>query len=164
MKQLGTLVFFCGKMGAGKSTMAKKISTERNAVLISEDDWLAAHFPNQITTFDDYLRFSSQVKPFIKSHVQNILSTGVSVVMDFPANTASQRKWFKVLISEIECPHELVVLDVSDEQCLAQISQRRSEQPERAQFDTEEVFHHVSQYFELPADDEGFITIAAHCS
>ncbi|WP_145974153.1 AAA family ATPase, partial [Thalassobacter stenotrophicus] len=37
----GTLIFFCGKMGAGKSTLAKRLAEEKGAVLISEDDLLS---------------------------------------------------------------------------------------------------------------------------
>lgn len=73
MKNTGMLTFFCGKMGAGKSTKSKTLSVEKNAVLVSEDDWLAAHYPNQIHSFDDYLTFSGLIKPFVKAHVQNIL-------------------------------------------------------------------------------------------
>ncbi|MGY2574772.1 AAA family ATPase [Vibrio sp. C8] len=154
MKQLGKLFFFCGKMGAGKSTYSKVVAAENSAVLVSEDEWLSAHFPNQIQTFDDYIRFSTAIKPFIKRHVQSILKTGTNVVMDFPANTARQRQWFISTCSELGCEHELVYLDLSDSQCLSQIAKRRTEQPERAQFDTEVVFHHVTQYFESPASDE----------
>lgn len=155
MKQKGVLTFFCGKMGAGKSTKSKAISVERDAVLLSEDDWLSAHYPEQINSFDDYLKFSKIIKPFVKSHVQNILNTGTNVVMDFPANTIKQREWFKQLCDEVTCEHELIFLDLSDEQCLSQIAKRRIEQPERAQFDNEAVFKHVTQYFEAPSVDEG---------
>lgn len=155
MSNRGVLTFFCGKMGAGKSTKSKVLSVEKNAVLLSEDDWLAAHYPNQIHSFDDYLTYSVLIKPFVKAHVQNILQTGNNVVMDFPANTVSQRAWFKQLCSEIYSQHELVLLDLSDEQCLARIAKRRTEQPERAQFDNETVFHHVTQFFQAPSDDEG---------
>ena len=57
MSNEGVLIFFCGKMGAGKSTESKKVATERNAVLISEDEWLSELYPNQITSFDDYIKF-----------------------------------------------------------------------------------------------------------
>lgn len=154
MKNTSTLTFFCGKMGAGKSTKAKSLAIENNALLLSEDEWLAAHYPDQIHDFDDYLRFSALIKPFVKSHVQNILQTGTHVVMDFPANTVRQRAWFKALCAEVGCEHQLVFLDLSDEQCLAQIAKRRAENPERAQFDTEAVFRQVTQYFEPPSADE----------
>lgn len=160
MKNTGTLTFFCGKMGAGKSTKSKALSAEKNAVLLSEDDWLAAHYPKQIQSFDDYLTFSALIKPFVKGHVQNVLQTGTNVVMDFPANTVNQRTWFKKLCSDIQCQHELIFLDLSDEQCLAQLAKRRDEQPERAQFDNETVFYHVTQYFQAPSEDEGLNVIS----
>ncbi|QUM80850.1 AAA family ATPase [Moritella sp. 5] len=46
MKNQGKLFFFCGKMGAGKTTKSKVVAIENDAVLISEDEWLEAHFPN----------------------------------------------------------------------------------------------------------------------
>ncbi|VTR68583.1 putative kinase [Desulfosarcina cetonica] len=156
MKENGRLIFFCGKMGAGKTIKSKEVAHDQNAVLISEDEWLESLYPGQIKKFDDYLNFSRQLKPLVTSHVQNILRTGTDVVMDFPANTVSQRKWFKTLYAEINAPHELIYLNVSNEICLKQIAQRRTEQPERASFDTEEVFHHVTSFFEEPSADEGF--------
>jgi thymidine kinase len=54
VNQKGNLIFFCGKMGAGKTTTSKTIAREKNAVLISEDEWLSAHYPNEINSFDDY--------------------------------------------------------------------------------------------------------------
>lgn len=154
MENQGKLFFFCGKMGAGKSTQSKVVAADNNAVLISEDDWLSAHYPSQIQTFDDYIKHSSLIKPFVKSHVQSLLNVGVSVVMDFPANTINQRAWFASLCVEVGSEHELWYLDVTDEQCLSQIAKRRVEQPERTMFDTEAVFHHVTQYFEAPKASE----------
>lgn len=155
MKEKGCLVFFCGKMGAGKSTQAKQMAEKRNAVLLSEDVWLAALYPNLILSFKDYLTYSARLKPLIREHVQNILSTGTNVVMDFPANTVVQRKWFLSLVAKINAPHEFFYLDVSDEQCLKRIAQRRKEEPTRAAFDTESVFHQVTKYFEVPTLEEG---------
>ncbi|CAE6943479.1 AAA family ATPase [Vibrio alginolyticus] len=154
MKNQGKLFFFCGKMGAGKSTKSRIVAADNNAVLISEDDWLSAHYPTKIQTFDDYIKYSNLIKPFVKSHVQNLLNAGVNVVMDFPANTVRQRTWFTSLCLEVDSEHELWFLDLTDEQCLSNIAKRRVEQPERAKFDTEAVFHHVTQYFEVPTASE----------
>jgi predicted kinase len=154
MKPLGKLTFFCGKMGAGKSTRAKAVAAANNAVLISEDEWLSAHFGEQINSFDDYVLLSRRIKPFLRQHVQAILRTGTSVVMDFPANTVAQRSWFIQLCAETGCEHELIYLDIGDAQCLVHIAKRRVEQPQRAQFDTEAMFFHVSQFFEYPTGDE----------
>lgn len=156
MKQKGTLTFFCGKMGAGKTTKSKTISIEKNAVLLSEDDWLEAHYPDQINSFDDFIHFSAIVKPFVKLHVQQILNTGTNVVMDFPANTTKQREWFRQLCDETACDHELIFIDLSDEQCLAHIAIRNEEHPERAHFDNEDMYNLVTKYFEAPSESENF--------
>lgn len=156
MNTSGTLIFFCGKMGAGKSTLAAHIAHERGAVFISEDDWLAALFSGEIQNFNDYIKYASRLKSVIGPHVQQLLLAGLTVVMDFPGNTRKQRAWFRDLCLTQAIPHELVYLAADDEVCLTQLEQRRQEQPERAHFDTEDVFRMVTAYFEPPADSEGF--------
>jgi len=154
--QTGTLIMFAGKMGAGKSTKSKQVSQARNAVLISEDEWLSTLYPDQISTFDDYLHYSSLLKPLIKGLVVDILTNGTDVVMDFPANTIKQRTWFKEIINETNAPNELIYLNVSNAVCLNQIKKRRIEVPERAIFDTESMFTEVTKYFQVPDSSEGF--------
>jgi len=164
MNQKGTLIFFCGKMGAGKTTKSKQIAKEKNGVLISEDELLESLYPNQINSFDDYIKFSKQIKPSIKTLVINILQTGTNVVMDFPANTKKQRKWFIELALQAKCNHQMIYLKVSDEICLNQIAQRAIEQPNRAKFDTQSVFYEVTKYFEEPEDSEALnIEIINRC-
>lgn len=152
----GTLIFFCGKMGAGKSTLSAKIARARLAVLISEDEWLTALFPDEIKNFNDYMVYSSRLKPLLGPHIEQILLAGATVVLDFPGNTRKQRGWFTQLCSTHGVSHELYYVIADDELCLRQLKQRQKEQPERAQFDTEEVFRTVTAYFEPPGDSEGF--------
>ena len=156
MNSKAQLFLFCGKMGAGKSTYSQVIAKQKQAVLLSEDAWLAAHYPHQIMTFNDYIHYSNLIKPFVKQHVQQLLSLGLSVVMDFPANTVKQRAWLVSLANEVQCEHTLFYLQVSDEVCLSRIAKRRLAQPKRAHFDTPEVFHQVTQFFESPITSEQF--------
>ncbi|KGP90642.1 cell division protein ZipA [Pontibacillus chungwhensis BH030062] len=159
MVQTGTLYFICGKMGAGKSTKSQQLAFDHNAVLLSEDEWLSSLYPDQIASFEDYLTYSAQIKPLVKKHVQNILSVGTNVVMDFPANTQKLRKWFLEIASEVDANHQIIYLNLTNEQCLRQIAQRRNEQPERAAFDTEAVFNHVTKFFEAPVQSEGLTIV-----
>ena len=54
----GTLTFFCGKMGSGKSTKAREIAQKNNAVLLSEDE--CAYFGESDRSFRFYpITFSS---------------------------------------------------------------------------------------------------------
>ncbi|OEF23503.1 AAA family ATPase [Vibrio rumoiensis] len=156
MAQIGKLYFYTGKMGSGKSTHSTQLSNDINGVHISEDEWLSTLYPDLILSFEDYLRFASRIKPLIYRHVQQILKSGADVVLDFPANTYQQREWFKQLVESVQAQHELIYIDADNAVCLQQIEQRRIEQPERAKFDTEAMFYHVSQYFEPPNPHEGF--------
>jgi len=152
----GQLTFFCGKMGAGKSTKSLEIARASGAVLLSEDEWLASLYPGCIQTLQDYIEYSRRLKPPIKKLVQDILLAGTDVVMDFPANTVQQRQWFRAIYSEINAPHQLIFINQSDAVCLEQIARRRESHPERAATDTEEMFASVSKHFVAPTADEGF--------
>jgi hypothetical protein len=44
----GTLIVFCGKMAAGKSTLARELAARDDAVLLVQDEFLAALFPGEI--------------------------------------------------------------------------------------------------------------------
>ncbi|MGC8712198.1 MAG: AAA family ATPase [Leptodesmis sp.] len=58
MQQQGKLVCFCGKMAAGKSTLARKIARQEDAVLVEQDDWLSnQHSGGQL--WEVWLRNSS---------------------------------------------------------------------------------------------------------
>lgn len=152
----GMLTLLCGKMGAGKTTKAKEIAQNQNAVLLSEDDWLESLYPDEIQSLSDYIAYSHRLKAKIKPLVQDLLNKGLDVVMDFPANTVNQREWLKSIFDEINAPHELIFIDLNDEKCLKQIQQRRIEQPHRAKTDTAEMFHQVTQYFSPPTEKEEF--------
>lgn len=152
----GVLTLFCGKMGAGKTTAANRIAAEKQAVLLSEDEWLASLYPNKIKSLQDYIAYSSLLKGQMKKLVQAILISGSDVVMDFPANTIAQRNWLSSISSEIEAANELIYIDLSNELCLKQIEKRRTQQAERAATDTAEMFEQVTKYFVAPSAAEGF--------
>ena len=152
----GTLHFFCGKMAAGKSTKAVELQEVYSAVLLSEDDWLRYLFPEEIKNLPDYIHYSARLKPLLKSHVQALLKSGLSVVMDFPGNTKRQRAWFREIYQEYGFPHVLHYVEASDETCLKQLAERSNDLPEDAPFTSEEAFHLVNRYFQVPGADEGF--------
>ncbi|MGH9883153.1 MAG: AAA family ATPase, partial [Pyrinomonadaceae bacterium] len=43
------LIFLCGKMAAGKSTLARDLAQRENAVLLVQDEFLDHLFPGEIT-------------------------------------------------------------------------------------------------------------------
>ena len=98
MSNSAKLIFLCGKMAAGKSTLARDLAVRENAVLLVQDDFLNALFPGEITDIPGFVKCSSRLKNALTPHLCALLSKGVSVVLDFPGNTKVQRAWFRELI------------------------------------------------------------------
>ena len=58
----GTLHFLCGKIAAGKSTLAATLAAQPGTLLISEDHWLAALYPGEIQGVADYARCAARLR------------------------------------------------------------------------------------------------------
>ena len=155
-----TLHMICGKIGAGKSTLAQQLGTNANTVILSEDAWLAALYGDEMHTLKDFLRCSAKLKTAIGPHIVSLLKAGVSVVLDYQANTRDARTWMRGLFTDAQAEHRLHLLDVPDEVCLARLHARNAdgEHPFAA---TEAQFHQVTKHFLPPQDDEGF-TVVTH--
>ena len=152
----GTLYIFCGKMASGKSTLAKKLSNEHSSVLISEDALLGTLYPGQIVDVNTYVKYSGRVKSAIATVLVDLLRTGTSVVLDFPANTVDQRKWIKDIVVKAEAHSEFHYMNSSDAICKSQLKERAVSEPERHATDTVEMFDEITKYFEPPSAAEGF--------
>jgi predicted kinase len=156
------LIFFCGKMAAGKSTLASALAKGENAILLVQDDLLTALYPGEILTVPDFTKRSSQLRNALAPQIAALLSKGVSVVLDFPANTQSQRAWFRELFESAGVPHELHFIDVSDALCKRQLASRSQHLPPDTKWTTEDEFDTITAYFQPPADNEGFNVILHH--
>lgn len=151
-----TLHFLCGKAGAGKSTVAKRLAREHEGVLISEDVWLVRLYGQEMKTFEDYQRYAQRLKTVVGPLAIDLLASGRSVVLDFPANTRTSRAWFRSVFEQAGVPHVLHLLDTPEQTCLARIAERNVARPEGSHHLTEEQFVQISSHFQPPAQDEGF--------
>lgn len=150
------LHFFCGKAGAGKSTLAQDVAAREQAFLVSEDVWLARLYGDQMHTFDDYRRFSQRLRTVVEPLVIDLLRSGRNVVLDFPANTVAGRAWFRSLFEAADADHVLHFADSDDATCLARIARRNVERPEGSHHLTPEQFAAISSFFQAPGEHEGF--------
>ena len=156
------LHMMCGKIAAGKSTLAARLAQADGTVLLAEDAWLNALYPDLIRSGADYLRYASQLRSAMAPHIVSLLNTGVSVVLDFPANTVAQRAWMRGLIAASGADHRLHLLQVSDETCLARLHERnrRADHPFKV---TDAQFREFTRHFAAPMPDEG-VTIVTCCA
>ena len=154
-----TLYLIAGKIAAGKSTLAKQLASRPATLLISEDHWTSHLFADQLKTSDDYRRLSARLRAAMAPHIVAILGQGLSVVLDFPANTPTLRAWMRGLIEAAKVPHELHLLDMPDALCLERLRRRNAGGEHPFQVSDEE-FAQFTRHFVPPAPDEGFTVIA----
>ena len=153
------LLLLCGKMAAGKSTLAQQLARDERAILLVQDDLLASLYPNEIVDIPTFVKFSGRLQRALEPCICALLGHGVSLVLDFPANTRSQRAWFRNLLDLTGIAHELHFLDVSDELCKKQLAQRSRNLPPGSAFTSEAEFEVITSYFQPPSDEEGFNVI-----
>ncbi|UUX51272.1 ATP-binding protein [Nisaea acidiphila] len=155
-----TLHLFCGKIAAGKSTLAKRLAEQSGALLISEDDWMKGLFGPEMESFDDYIRYSARLRTVLASHLVTLLKAGNSVALDFPANTRKLRGWMRGIAEAAEVPALLHYLDLPEASCKARMRGRNA-MGEHPFAPTDAEFDLISGYFEAPDPGEG-VPVVVH--
>jgi len=151
--------FMCGKMAAGKSTYARELARAKNAVLLIQDEFLDTLYPGEILSTQDFVKHSARLRDALSLHIQDLLMRGVSVVLDFPANTRVQRQWFREIFEGANVEHELHFIDTPDDLCKRQLKQRSADLPAGSAWTTDVEFDAITAYFQAPAEDEQFNVI-----
>lgn len=149
------LHLLCGKIAAGKSALSIELGAAPATVTLSEDHWLARLYPGEIVTVADYVRCAGRLRDAITPHVESLLRAGLSVVLDFPANTRSSRAWMRGILDRTGARHRLYYLDVPDAVCRERLRRRNAAGThDFAASDAE--FDAITAHFVAPQEDEGF--------
>ncbi|MCF5708665.1 AAA family ATPase [Pseudomonas syringae] len=152
------LHLLCGKIASGKSTLAKTLGSEQKTIVICEDRWLAALYPDDIRCVSDYVRFAGRIRGVLEPLVISVLSSGVSVVLDFPANTTSDRAWLRGMAERAQVQHRLHFLNVDDQTCRARLHARNA-QGDHDFAATDREFDLITGYFKAPEESEGLVIV-----
>ena len=160
-QQTPTLHMICGKIASGKSTLTATLAQEPATIVIAEDDWLKALFGDEMTSIADYVRCTAKLHKVMAPHIASVLQAGVSVVLDFQANTVDARNWMRGIFEQAGASHVLHVLDVPDQVCLARLHARNA-QGDHPFAVTDEQFRQISSHFVPPSPNEGFNIVLHH--
>ena len=157
MSGRATLYCIYGNIAAGKTTLARKLAAQHGAVLFCEDEWLV-RLEAKIESFDDFRTHARRLRAAIGPHVVELLRLGISVVLDFPANTVKDRAWIRSLFEAANAAHELHVIEAPLELCKARLRARNETKPEGVYFGfvPEETFGPVMRLLVPPTEAEGF--------
>lgn len=156
---MAKLLFLCGKMAAGKSTLARQLTVRENAILFSQDDWIEALYPGAVVNVATYLEYSGRINRTLAPYVVTLLQRGTSVVLDFPGNTRNQRAWFRDVIDRSGADHELHFVDTPDEVSRAQLKARSAHLPPGTPWTSDADFDLIASHFKAPEPDERFNVI-----
>ncbi len=155
-QQQAMLHLLCGRIAAGKSTLAKSLARRYDAVLIGEDHCLSTLYANTIHTFDDYRVYAKRLRELLTPHCVQLLKRGINVVLDFPANTPNCRQWLKNIIQEGDARHVLHYLTTSKQDCWQRLLERNETQNTNASPIAVNEFDVINGYFIPPDVSEGF--------
>lgn len=155
-----TLHLLCGKIAAGKSTLAAQLGNLPDTVVVSEDHWLSRLYPGEMSSVADYVNRSARLRNAMESHLIDLLKSGVSVVLDFPANTLGNRAWMRTLFEKAGVAHQLHYFDVSDAVCKARLRARNASGDHEFAA-TDKQFDLITSHFVAPTPDEG-LTVVIH--
>lgn len=150
-----TLHMICGKIAAGKSTLAAELASRPATILISEDAWLSCLYKDEQKTIGDYGRNSGRLRDAMGDHIVTLLQAGLSVVLDFPANTPASRQWMRSLFERAGVRHRLHFLDQPDDVCKERLHARNAAGT-HAFTVTDAEYVQFTAYFVPPTADEGF--------
>ena len=153
------MYFMCGKMAAGKATYAGELAQTKHAVLLIQDEFLDTLYSGEIRSIQDFVKYSARVRDALSPHIQDLLTRGVSVVLDFPGNTRVQRQWFRQIFESANVEHELHFIDAPNDLCKRQLRQRSAALPAGSPWTTDAEFDAITAYFQAPDEDEGFNVI-----
>jgi predicted kinase len=155
-----TLHMLCGKIAAGKSSLAAQLGAAPLTVIASEDHWLLHLFGSDMATVEDYVRCAAKLRAAMGPHVVALLKAGMSVVLDYPANTLASRAWMKGIADEAGVGHQLHWLDVPDEVCKARMRARNAAGAHEFA-PSDEQFDQITACFVPPSAAEG-LEIVVH--
>lgn len=149
----GTLILICGLPGAGKTTLAKRMAVERNAVRMCPDEWV-----DQLLASPDDLverdRLHDVAEDLQWDLAQTLLPMGVTVLMEFGFWAAEERANFALTAVELGAKVELHYLEVEHEELWRRIQQRNASLPTKTWVMTREDLEAWWPLFQPPTEYE----------
>jgi predicted kinase len=146
-----TLHLIHGYIGAGKTTFARQLTHERNAVLLSLDQWLIRLYGSDTSVEPDRLL---RVEALIGECCESVLRAGVDVVYDHGFWSRAKRDAARQLAERINAGAELYWVTCPEEVALQRVL-CRSQQPDGETFRIDPTtFKSLRSRFEPLAADE----------
>ncbi len=151
--QQGTLILICGLPGSGKTTLAKRLESERDAIRLCPDEWieqLLAH-PDDIAERD---RLRDPVEDLQWDLAQTYLSKGLTVILEYGFWSEEERTILALTAVELGAKVELHYLEAGHDELWRRIQKRNAGLEESTWKMTREDAELGWRIFRAPMQDE----------
>lgn len=154
MNQPGTLILVCGLPGAGKTTYAKRLEADRNAIRLCPDEWIEAVLADPLDTVErDRLR--DPVENLQWDLALGYLAKGFTVILENGFWAEEERYLYAMGAIETGARIELHYVEAPDFETLwSRVEQRNSELVNRTFVMTESELRQAFDSFEPPTFEE----------
>ena len=123
---MSKVYLICGKICSGKTTYAKKLCKENNAILLSVDEIMLSLF-DQCCGEKLHQEYERRIKKLLFDKALEILQTEKDVVLDWGFWTKEEREATKEFFKSRNIDCELHYVEVSDEIWEIQLNKRNNE-------------------------------------
>lgn len=152
---MAKVIMTCGRICCGKSTYARKLQENRNAVVLSIDDITLTLFPEGAGEMHD--TYVLRAEQYLLSLSLQILESGVDVILDWGLWTRAQRDRLRAFYTGHGVENEIHYLRLSPEEWERRIRKRNAEQNKeepQSYYVDEGLLRKVDSLFEEPSDTE----------
>ena len=147
----------CGFIGSGKTTFARKLEKETNAIRITKDEWMIKIFGNKITSNKNFAKYDKKVTELTKHIAFKILESGKDVIIDEGFWAKSQRDDLKKKILAMGAKTILYYVKCPIEKMREKVVTRSGDPTEDSFEISGEMFDSYVKYWQPPEEDEEFI-------
>src|SRR5277367_2554704 len=121
---MATLFLICGLPGSGKTTLAKQLESEHDALRLTSDEWMARIVGSG---GDEARRAAIELVQW--EIAQRVLSLGVNVILESGFWARSERDELRARATELGADSKLFFLDVPREELAKRIAARNASLP-----------------------------------
>lgn len=146
---MATAFMLVGLPGSGKTTFARKLETERNAIVLAPDEWMAKIVRDG---YDATRR--EAVKDVQLELAERILRLGVDVVLEFGFLSREERDLVRAKVHATGASTQLIFLDVPFSEIWRRVEERNRSLPSHTFAVSLDHLKLCAQWLEPPQPDE----------